>query len=163
MQHHAYKGSNFMHCPKRKASIFLGLIVILFSVQDGFSQKRPCTDVEARRALTQSDTLRSWGVLCASFHRYRHCDDGGIGEGYSESVARILVDHWNTLPQLAQLEEKDAGFRAFVLKHLDATLNMDDVEKVKRNAKTRCPTGLRTVCNELAKQADTALREASSP
>jgi hypothetical protein len=50
MQHHAYKGSNFMHRPKRKASIFLGLIVILFSVRAGFSQKRPCTDVEARHA-----------------------------------------------------------------------------------------------------------------
>jgi hypothetical protein len=152
-----------MHCTKRKVSIFLSLIVILLSVQAGFSQKHPCTEVEARRALTQSDTLRRWGALHASFNHYRHCDDGGVGEGYSESVARILVDHWNTLPQLAQLEEKDAEFRAFVLKHVDATLNMDDVAKIKKNAKTRCPTGLRTICNELAKQADTALREASSP
>ena len=48
--------------------------------------------------------------------------------------------------------------------HVDATLNMDDVEKIRRNAKTQCPTGLRTVCNDLAKQADFALKEdASSP
>jgi hypothetical protein len=65
---------------------------------------------------------------------------------------------------MARLTEQDAEFRAFVMKHVDATLNMDDVEKIRKGAKTRCPTGLLTVCNDLAKQADSALKEdASSP
>lgn len=37
------------------------------------------------------------------------------GEGYSESVARILVDHWNTLPRFAQLASHDAGFHPFLI------------------------------------------------
>src|ERR1700686_3943724 len=67
--------------------------------------------------------------------------------------------HWNTLPEPARLAGKDSQFRAFVIGHVDATLTMDDVRKIKKNAKTQCPMGLRTVCNDLAKQADASLKE----
>jgi hypothetical protein len=141
----------------------IGLVSILFAVQAGYSQKRPCADAQGRRALDEAGALRSWDALYGSYRLYRQCDDGAIGEGYSESVARILVDHWNTLPHLAHLAEKDPGLRRFVMEHVDGTLNMDDAEKIRRNAKGQCPAGLRTFCNDLAKQADAALKEASSP
>jgi hypothetical protein len=85
---------------------------------------------------------------------YRQCDDGAIGEGYSESVARILVDHWMTLPRLAQLARKDDEFRRFVLKHVDETLNHEDVESIRANAENVCPTRLRHLCDDLMKQAE---------
>jgi hypothetical protein len=152
-----------MTSPKQYIAITLGLIVTVFSARVGYTQERPCSNVEGRRAL-EAVILRSWDALYMSYKSYRQCDDGAIGEGYSESVARILVDHWNTLPQLARLSRKDAEFRAFVIGHVDATLNMDDVEKIRKNAKTQCPAGLQTVCSDLAKQADFALKEdASSP
>jgi hypothetical protein len=78
-------------------------------------------------------------------------------------MARILADHWNTLPRFAQLAGKDAAFQAFVIRHLDTTLNMDDVEKIKQEAMTHCPTGLRPTCAHLVKQADSALKEPSAP
>jgi hypothetical protein len=78
-------------------------------------------------------------------------------------VARILADHWNTLPRFVHLVGKDAAFQAFVIRHLDATLNTDDVEKIKQDAITHCPTGLRPTCIHLVKQADAALKEASAP
>jgi hypothetical protein len=106
--------------------------------------------------------VHSWDALYRSYRSYRQCDDGAIGEGYSESVARILVDHWITLSQLARLARNDAQFRAFVIGHVDATLNMDDLEKIRKNAKAQCPTGLRSMCNDLAKQADFALKEGAS-
>lgn len=106
--------------------------------------------------------LRSWDALYKSYKLYRQCDDGAIAEGYSESVARILVDHWNTLPRLADLVAKDAAFQAFVIKHVDATLNMDDIEKVKKDADAKCPAGLRRTCQYLKRQATSALRETSS-
>jgi hypothetical protein len=106
--------------------------------------------------------LRTWDTLYRSYKSYQHCDDGAIGEGYSESVARILVDHWQTLPQLDRLARKDAHFRRFVLRHLDATLNMDDVEKVRKTATTQCPSGLRVLCDDLIKQANSAINEDAS-
>jgi hypothetical protein len=152
-----------MTSPKQYIAITLGLIVTVFLAQVGYTQQRPCSNVEGRRALDEVDMLRSWDALYTSYKSYRQCDDGALGEGYSESVARILVDHWNTLPQLARLARKDAEFRAFVIGHVDATLNMDDVEKIRKNATTQCPARLRTVCSDLAKQADFALKEDASP
>ena len=69
-----------------------------------------CPAAESQRAESEADTLRTWNALYKSFKSYGQCDDGAISEGYSESVARILVDHWNTLPELAHLVRKDAEF-----------------------------------------------------
>jgi hypothetical protein len=104
----------------------------------------------------------TWDAVYTSFKSYRQCDDGVIGEGYSESVARLLVDRWNTLPRLRRLVGKDVGFRSFVLKHVDATLNNEDVQKIQRNARKRCPAGQRELCNEVGKRADLALKELNS-
>ena len=86
-------------------------------------------------------------------------DDGAVAEGYSESVARILVKRWDTLPKLASLAESDGKFCGFVMKHVDATLNTDDIERIRNNSKSHCPTGLRRLCDDLAKQADSAYKD----
>jgi len=151
-----------MNCSKQIATT-VGVMVTLMFAHPGYGQKHQCTEGEGRAAL-EAVTLHSWDALYKSYKSSRLCDDGAIGEGYSESVARILSDHWNTLPRLSQLAGKDADFRAFVIRHLDATLNMDDVEKIKKSANAQCPRGLRTLCDDLAKQADSALKEnASTP
>jgi hypothetical protein len=131
-------------------AITLGLVITLFSGQFGYGQQRTCTGAEARRAEAEAVTLRAWDGLYRSYKLYRQCDDGAIAEGYSESVARILVDHWDTLPQLARLAKEDAEFRRFVMGHVDATLNTDDIAKIRTHAKTKCPAGLRAICTDLA-------------
>jgi hypothetical protein len=146
-----------------RVCILFSLIVILSLAQTGLAKRRPCADVEGRRALDEADTIRSWDALHGSYSLYRQCDDGAIGEGYSESVARILVDHWTTLPQLARVAANDIEFRAFVMKHVDATLNGNDLAKIRKNAQTQCPKGLRATCNDLAHRANSALRETPFP
>jgi hypothetical protein len=95
--------------------------------------------MEARVASDEAVLLRSWATFYRSYKSYRQCDDAVIGESNSESVARILVDRWGSLPELAHLAGADDEFRSFVIKHVDATLNMDDVEKIKKNTETQCP------------------------
>jgi hypothetical protein len=147
-----------------KRTIVTTIALTLLLSPAGYAQKHPCSDSEGRAGLDEAVTLRSWDALYKSYKSYRHCDDGAVGEGYSESVARILVDHWGTLSRLAQLGNKDAEFRAFVVRHVDATLNMGDVEKIKTRAQSQCPNALRTLCSDLAKHADSALKEdASTP
>jgi hypothetical protein len=149
---------------RQNVAMRFGLVLSVFLIQIGHAQKRPCTKAEGRRALDEAVMQRSWDTLYMSFKSYRQCDDGAISEGFSESVARVLVDHWKTLPQLARLAGRDSQFRAFVIGHIDTTLNMDDVKKIRRNAQRQCPTGLRTVCDDLARQADSVLKEdATSP
>ena len=86
-------------------------------------------------------------------------DDGAAAEGYSESVARILADHWESLRQFSRLTENEKGFRAFVLRHLDATLNMEDVRAIHANSMQHCPADLRNLCKDLRKSADAAIKE----
>jgi hypothetical protein len=113
--------------------------------------------------LDKADTLRNWDALRRSYKEFGNCDDGAVAEGYRESVARIFADHWNALPRFAQLAENDPPFRAFVIRHIDTTLNTNDVEKIKKAALTHCPSGLRKTCSDIAKQADLALKDAASP
>lgn len=147
-----------MSYEKAIGAVILSCVVVLFSARAAHAQEQACTSIEDRHALDESDTLRSWDALHKSYLTFGHCDDGAIGEGYSESVARILVDHWNTLPRFVQLAGKNAAFQAFVIKHLDATLNTDDVVKIKEDAMRRCPTGQRETCILLVKQADSVLK-----
>ena len=144
------------------ATIVLVLAVV-FSTEAAYAQGHPCTIPKGQQALNEADTLRSWDALYRSYKKFGNCDDGEIGEGYSESVARILADHWATLPRFVRLAEKDGAFRAFAIRHLDATLNTDDIEKIKKSATTHCQMELRNTCTDLAKQADSALKESSSP
>jgi hypothetical protein len=132
----------------------LAIIGLALCVSTGLGQQPRCNHREAIRAEVDAEMPRSWDDLYKSYTLYRRCDDGAIGEGYSESVARILVDHWKTLPRLAQLASKDADFRRFVLKHVDETLVMEDIQRIKANAENRCPIGLRDLCHDLRKQPD---------
>jgi len=151
-----------MSCRKWIIAITFSFLVTISSVRAASAEKKPCTSEEGRRAFNEADRLRSWDALYKSYKAFGHCDDGAIAEGFSESVARILVDHWTTLSRLAQIARKDREFRVFVIRHVDATLNMDDVEKIKQNARAHCPTGLRMTCRDLTTQADSALKEGSS-
>jgi hypothetical protein len=137
------------------------LIIVVASpfLQPGNGQQAPCTEAQARRAEDEAGSLRDWDALYRSYKLYARCNDAAAAEGYSESVARILVDHWNTLPRLARLAASDSGFRKFVLTHVDATLNMKDVSRIKEKSKAACPEGLHSFCADLKRQADAAIEE----
>lgn len=112
-----------------------------------------CTPQQAKQAEKAVDSLNSWDRIHDWYKAYSQCDDGGQAEGMSEAVARNLVDRWERLSRLGELI-KDAGFRRFILKHVDATLNADDLEKIAVNAEKRCPTNLRALCRELKIRAE---------
>lgn len=140
--------------------IGVALLFSVFAVHGAAAQTKPCSKTEHLRVEQEAVTLRSWDALYKSYRRYGHCDDVDAQEGYSESIARILVDHWKTLPRLAQLIEQDKPFGRFV--GLDATMNMNDVTKIRDNAIERCPAGLATLCAKLKKDADEAIAEDAS-
>lgn len=139
-----------------------GVALILFVCGVGYAQDRGCTDSDSKQAETEAETLRTWGSLYKSYSLYRNCDDGAIAEGYSESVARILVDHWNTLLGLADLAKKNKQFFRFVLRHVDATDDDNDLRKIRAKAATQCPRRLGGICHDLKKAADSALKESNS-
>jgi hypothetical protein len=133
-------------------------IALISSVGD--AQRLPCNDAENVRAEEGSDRLRSWDNLYRWYKLYGRCNNVSAAEGVSESIARILVDHWTTMKRLARLASMDAGFRRFVMDGVNATLDMSDIEQIRAKTMT-CPKSLVRLCGDLRKQADAAIDEAT--
>lgn len=111
-----------------------------------------CTVPQAQAADAAVDSLDSWEAVAAFRVKFEQCDDGSIAEGSSEAVARLLVDHWDTLPELSHLVTKTPALRLFVLRHINSTLDTCDLEKIKQNAST-CPSGMLSLCKSIARVA----------
>ncbi|MFK2890506.1 hypothetical protein ISS98_05150 [Dyella flagellata] len=116
------------------------------------SHAAACTATQAEAADAAVDTLNSWAAVDAFRVKFKQCDDGSIAEGSSEAVARLLVDHWDTLHQLSPLIAKTPALRSFVLWHINSTLDTGDLDKIKQNA-GHCPNGMQALCKSIAKAA----------
>jgi hypothetical protein len=147
----------------RKLAFQLFAIYVLICC-NAQAQQKPCTQAEQDQVGKEAGSLRTWDALYKSYRQFRHCwnhaDNVEADEGYSESIARILADHWETLPRLAQLIKSDAGFGRFV--GLDATMDMDDLARIRENALSRCPASQLRLCAKLKKDADNAIADDSA-
>ncbi|EIM01923.1 hypothetical protein UUA_03613 [Rhodanobacter thiooxydans LCS2] len=113
-------------------------------------------DVYDAKGRTPSD----WRILHALFAKFGCCDKGGyLSEGFSEAVARLLVDHWNKLDQFVLISEKDPDFKAFVLRHIDATNSMADLQRIMELSREQCPRKGLESCRQIFSSASAARLE----
>jgi hypothetical protein len=84
-------------------------------------------------------------------------DDGIYAEGYSDAIVRTLATRWKNLGDLQKFFKNDLAFKKFVLSHVDATADSDDLRTVLRNAETKCLRGFSGLCKEIAIRAREAL------
>ncbi len=130
-----------------------GLLIGAFLLAlPGCSAAASCSKDEAIAAEAEAVALKDWEEIHASYVRFRHCDDGAIAEGYSESITRLLTDRWETLPRLQSLTSRDKNFEAFVIRHLDQTMSRNRYEIILHNARNRCPVGASAMCATLIEQ-----------
>ncbi|NHZ39016.1 hypothetical protein [Massilia aquatica] len=142
-----------------KAALKIGAALMLCAFLSPAAHAKKCTTAQADAAETMVDYLDNWDKIDQARKQFGHCDEGSIGEGFSEAVARRLVDNWDTLPMLANLIKKDRALKRFVTWHLDPTLNSSDLEKIQVLATSSCQPGLKKLCAELKKAATAALKE----
>ena len=135
-----------------------GLCIALALGLDGACHAHAKFCSPAAAAAAELDGLDTWPKVRTAFERYGQCDDGSIAEGNSEAVARLLVDQWATLPILAGLVRRDPALKRFVLRHIDTTIDTDDLDRIKVLAASRCPVGIAPLCVELAAAATRANR-----
>ena len=109
-------------------------------------EPKPCTKQEAMQAEESTDHLEGWSEVYQSFTRFSQCDDGGIAEGYSDAIGKLLADKWDQFPDLVKLATKDKRFQSFVLRHVDETIPDDMLKKVGQNARDECPTNAGGLC-----------------
>ncbi|NHZ96616.1 hypothetical protein [Massilia sp. CCM 8734] len=142
-----------------KATLKMGAALLLCAfLSPAAHAKKKCTRADADAAQAMIDHLGSWEKIDQGRRRYGQCDDGSISDGISEAVARRLVDNWDTLPTLANLIKKDRALKPFVTRHLNETLNSEDLEKIQVLATSSCLPGLKKLCADLNRAATEGLR-----
>jgi hypothetical protein len=113
----------------------------------------------AKSAETDVAKVTDWGGLHKAFLRYKSCDDGSIGESFSDRVTVLLSDKWDTLPQLGQLIAKDRAFAAFVIRHIDETSDPSNLQRITSNARQHgCPGLQKATCKRIHDQAEAAVK-----
>jgi hypothetical protein len=118
-----------------------------------------CTRSDAEKADYEASRLRTWDELYQSYLRYSGCDDGSIGEGYSDSVVRLLAHHWEALTEALPLFAGNTGFYKFVLKHIDPTTENNDLKLIRMYTVHSCPKGGDEICVQMRLAAERALSE----
>jgi hypothetical protein len=116
-----------------------------------------CTANDAILAHQTIERLRTWSELQSAFATFPRCDDGVIAEGYSDFVARTLAKDWTRVLELRVLASGNPGFRAFVLRHIDATAHPRDLAQIRTNTRDACPTGAEDLCSDLGAAAAAAI------
>ena len=129
------------------------LITLLLLASACVAQAKVCSKAEARAAEATATTLKTWARIHAAFHRYSHCDDGAIAEGFTESVVHLLATRWSALPQAQRLITRDRAFGAFVVRHVDPSANRRELRLVAEYSAKRCPAGAAALCAKLRKAA----------
>jgi hypothetical protein len=143
--------------PRRRCRlVVIALMLIAGLAGSDARASRPCTPDESSLALSQSQGLRDPGSLHRFYLRFAHCDDGAVGEGTSEAVARLLVDHWDSVGVLDRLGLSDVGFTRFVVRHIDATADATDLRTIVQRARRDCPPADRKFCALIERAAKDA-------
>ena len=86
-------------------------------------------------------------------------EGGGTAEEASDDVVVRLSHHWRKSMSELKRYESDRAFISFVLRHIDATTDSDDLRTILAKAKAECPTGTRATCRKVETAATSALRE----
>jgi hypothetical protein len=133
----------------RKSIAAIAISLLAFGCVQAKRRAAMCSPAQAQAADAAVDTLTSWDALRDFYKKFRRCDDGDIAEGSSEAVARLFVDKWDELPQLVKLTAGDTTFRSYVLRHINTTLNTDDLVKIAESAKEKCPVGISSFCGRI--------------
>ena len=129
-------------------SFFLELICcVILICPTAFAKE--CSKEEAIRAETAASTLKNWDDLYGAYKTFSHCDDGAIGEGYSDTVGRLLSTKWETLSRVGQLIREDTSFEVFVLRHIDETISRERTNQILSNARTKCKRTHRKLCYQI--------------
>lgn len=121
-------------------------------VAGGSPERKLCSQSEERAAEDIAGRLKSWTAVHDAYRRFVHCDDGSVGQGFSESITVLLSKRWDRLDELRRLATRDRAFESFVIRHIDLTVPVERLEVIAKNARQRCGTG-GALCERIAQRA----------
>ncbi|EHP7599153.1 hypothetical protein KP220_002071 [Salmonella enterica] len=133
-------------------------IFIIFSAQ----AEGTCSQQDFDKADMAISSLNSWATVDDYFSKYSDCDIDYVNEGTSEKIIRLLIDKWEQLNELSALVKRKPVIENYVLEHVNATLDIDDLEKLRDYSASDCYIDNENLCEKLHFSAISALNKLHS-
>jgi hypothetical protein len=133
--------------------IFALFLIFAIEAFGSDTPKKSCTRSNAIQAEKEVVSLSDWDHVYHSYITFSQCDDGAIGEGFSDAVGKLLANDWGQLKRLVALTKTNKDFQRFVIKHIDESLDSDTLKKISNNAQSSCPAGAQRLCSLIANAA----------
>ena len=136
--------------------LFLLIFATTSSASSAHAQQHSCSQAQIDKLEDNSGHLKTWQELHRFFTRYIRCqtEDASVQTGVSESVARLFVDHWDTLPVAWPWMRRSSAFERFVLDGINETLLVEDLNAISAHAHKSCPGNLHRLCQKIQREAD---------
>lgn len=104
--------------------------------------------------------LKTWAAIHKSFQQYApQCDDGFVAEGYTEAVVVLLARRWKSIRELAAIAKRDPNFEKFVLRHINASADPDDLNRIRSQAANQCLAKHQVLCSSIHAAASEAIKD----
>lgn len=158
-----------MNCTRHISTRSLTFLVMLFVLGFGcvpFSQASAqgycSTEMSSQAESLLIDARVNWYSLLKHRRAFSSCDDGVVGEGYSDAVVQLFAQRWDELGTFAALGKKHPSFQRWVVRHIDATASDEDLKKIIVNA-TACTNDvtMKSLCQTIRQAAENALTEST--
>ena len=141
--------------------IVLAMLNCLGGVPSTAAANDHCSSAMYQRADASLTTaVGAWDSLLRHQRAFGSCDDGALGEGYSDAVVTLLAHRWDKFDEFVGLSARNPAFGRWAIRHIDASASADDLTKVARNA-ARCPGSAKVtnLCRQIARAARNALKD----
>lgn len=137
----------------------LGLIFFLPVVS--VSAEEHCSPEMNNKAISLlREAGDNWQSLLAHQKKFAVCDDGELGEGYSDAVARLFSQKWDQFGTFVTIALKDPAFQHWAFRHIDGTASDSDLKAIAHNASVCIDRkGAKNLCKAIGHSAENALRE----
>jgi hypothetical protein len=139
------------------ASAWLALGAGCIACGAAHAADKPCTRADAANGEKAIERANNWNQLYKSWQDYHHCDTGGVAEGYTDSLMRLMVE-WKGIDALAAAMQKDPQYKEWVHARLKSPAAKDDQPTVYSRAMASCPKGMDAFCAELAESVKPAAK-----
>jgi hypothetical protein len=116
-------------------------------------------DDDAKLAEDAVDVLPDWAAVAKFYDRFRQCDDGGVAEGLSDSIGKLLARERPEMNVLMAVARSRRGMDQFVLRHVNETLSNDNLSAISEKLPARCEQAAKHLCRDIsiaARRASTA-------
>jgi hypothetical protein len=152
----------FIHFLPARALVILAILlggVGMPSSQALANEKCPIPMyVKAESLLT--DAHGSWTSLLNHQKIFARCDDGALGEDYSDAVVTLFARRWDQFGVFSTLVKRRPPFGRWAIRHIDTTSSADDLKVIMLNTAT-CPSdiAMKRLCKTIRQAAKSALTE----